>query len=442
MSKANELASKRAVQAEELSRLKSVQAEYGKRISDRLEGHQTIDEPGMSDADAKLHAEDMKKVAPITDSIKLIEQAMKGTEPATVQTDSHAHYLTAMRKYMSPFDKNATLTGEEQDLYLGATTRGEEQIFFRVRAAQTTTGTGGANASAAAAIDEILPPNVLVEQMKSFGGISALVSHFSTDHGLDIKVPNVDRTTQKGALIAEAEQAGNLDMPALGMTTIGSHAYTSLIAKISTRLLRDASFNVEQWTRDGLIYRLARIMADHMTTGTGDNRPKGALDEMKVAVTAASAVVVTFNELIDLRAAIDPAYLQPAGHGMGTPGVVGYGMSWGMFHTLWKLADTQNRPLFVTNYQGEAQMRLLNHPINIVFEMADAAAEAKTIIFGNMGFYLSRTTDTIGLLRFYDSAYASTQQVGFVAFAEADGQWIQPRTANKITCAQVLQMHA
>jgi HK97 family phage major capsid protein len=52
------------------------------------------------------------------------------------------------------------------------------------------------------------------------------------------------------------------------------------------------------------------------------------------------------------------------------------------------------------------------------------AANAKSILFGDFGFYTIRDAMDIAMLRFTDSAYASKGQVGFLAFLRSGGNFV------------------
>ena len=53
--------------------------------------------------------------------------------------------------------------------------------------------------------------------------------------------------------------------------------------------------------------------------------------------------------------------------------------------------------------------------------MADMAASAKSILYGDFSFYKIRRVKGAELLRFDDSAFMSKLQVGYMLWVRADG---------------------
>jgi HK97 family phage major capsid protein len=97
-----------------------------------------------------------------------------------------------------------------------------------------------------------------------------------------------------------------------------------------------------------------------------------------------------------------------------------------MFHDttlrqLKKLKDGQGRPLWLPSVAGGEPDRFLDHTYTINQDMPVMAANAKSILFGDFGQYLIRDIMEVTLFRFDDSPFITKGQIGFLAWARADG---------------------
>jgi HK97 family phage major capsid protein len=90
-----------------------------------------------------------------------------------------------------------------------------------------------------------------------------------------------------------------------------------------------------------------------------------------------------------------------------------------------KLKDTAGRPIWTPGYEAGitagAPDLLLGKSVVINNDMPVPAANAKSIIYGDMKKYIIRDAMAVNLMRFDDSAYASKGQVGFLAFIRSGG---------------------
>jgi len=182
--------------------------------------------------------------------------------------------------------------------------------------------------------------------------------------------------------------------------------------------------DIEAFVRNRLATRLGRITNKMFTTGTGTSQPNGVVTAATVGVTAANGssqvTDVTYDSLVALQHSIDPAYREQ-------------GNTRWMFNdnTLLKLRqikDGQSRPIFVPGYEtgnpAGAPDRLLGAPITINQHMADMAASAKPIMFGDFSHYHIRDVMAVEMFRFTDSAYTKKGQVGFLGWMRTGGNLV------------------
>ena len=106
-----------------------------------------------------------------------------------------------------------------------------------------------------------------------------------------------------------------------------------------------------------------------------------------------------------------------------------------------KIKDSQGRPIFVPGYEamgagqftalGGTPDSLMGRPIYINQDIPVMAANAKSILFGQLSKYLVRDVMDLTLFRMTDSAYTLKGQIGFVGFLRTGGNWIDVGGAAK-----------
>lgn len=259
----------------------------------------------------------------------------------------------------------------------------------------------------------------LLEALAAFGGMRDVATIMPTNGGNPIPWPTVDETAVEGEIVAEnvAATAGDF---AFGTTQIGAYKYSSKIVTIPFELLQDQGpgIDIEAFTRRALAQRIARITNRHFTVGTGTNQPTGIVTGASVGIAgiAGQATSVASDNLIDLLHSVDPAY-------RSMPGV-----RW-MFHdttlrAIKKLKDGQGNYLWLPGYSVKEPDTILGHGYTINQHMPPMAANAKSILFGDVSAYIIRDVMGVTLFRFDDSAFITKGQIGFLAWSRHDGKLV------------------
>jgi HK97 family phage major capsid protein len=140
-----------------------------------------------------------------------------------------------------------------------------------------------------------------------------------------------------------------------------------------------------------------------------------------ITLPAGNTTAVTYDGLVDLYHSLDPAYRM-------SPNCA-FMMNDASFKIVKKMKDGQGRPIWLpsteSGFKTDAGFdTLLGAKLVINQHMANMAANAKPILFGDFSKYLIRDVMDVIILRFTDSAYAKKAQVGFLAWARADGRLI------------------
>lgn len=259
----------------------------------------------------------------------------------------------------------------------------------------------------------------LLEALRAFGGMRNVATIISTAGGNALPWPTVDETGVEGEIVAENVAATAADVT-FGTTQIGAYKYSSKIFTIPFELLQDQGpgIDIEAFVRRAAAMRIARITNKHFTVGTNTNQPQGIVTASAAGKVGAAGKTtdVDTDDLIDLEHSVDPAY-------RALPGV-----GW-MFHdntlrTLKKKKDADGRPLWFPGFTTKEPDTLLGYGYDINQDMPTMAANAKSILFGDLSSYLIRDIMQVTLFRFDDSAFVSKGQIGFLAWSRHDGKLV------------------
>lgn len=282
----------------------------------------------------------------------------------------------------------------------------------------TTTGSEGGNT-----VETSIAAR-LIELLKEFGGMREVAEIIVTEQGNPLSFPTSDGTSEVGELVAENATAAAAD-PTFGTVSLNTFKYGSKSVAVPIELLQDSQINIEEFILRRLRDRLGRITNQHFTTGTGTAQPRGVVTGATAGVTlpVGNTTSYTYDGLVDLFHSVDPAYRKGVKSGFMT--------SDAGIKTLRKIKDSQNRPIFVPGYEtlipgasGSAPDQLLGAPLFVNNDVAAPAANARSIIYGDLSKYIIR--DALGMVmqRFTDSAFALKGQVGFVAWLRAGGNLV------------------
>jgi len=264
----------------------------------------------------------------------------------------------------------------------------------------------------------------LLEALKAFGGMRDVSNVIQTASGAPLPFPTVDETAQEGEIVAESTTASSQDVT-FGTIAIGAFKFSSKIFTVPMELLMDQGpgMDVEAYIRKAAATRIARIQNRKFTVGAGVTEPRGIVTAAVAGKVGAAGETVTviYDDFMDLVHSVDPAYRAMPGCGF-------------MFHdttlkAIKKLKDAEGRPLWLPgglqgSIAGKEPDTFNGYKYTVNQHMPVMAANAKSIIFGDLGQYMIRDILEVTLFRFDDSAFVSKGQIGFLAWARADGNLI------------------
>jgi len=264
----------------------------------------------------------------------------------------------------------------------------------------------------------------LTEAQKFYGGVrQSGATILQTSTGAAMPFPSVNDTANMGAIIGENTQVTETDMT-FGSVTLGAYTYTSKIVTVPLNLVQDSAFDLDSYLARALGVRIGRIQNNHFTVGTGSTQPRGVTIDAtsgKVGLTGQTLTVI-YDDLVDLEHSIDPAYRQLP--------TVKWMLHDSSLKVIKKLKDGQGRPLWKAGLEGLGNRfpdTINGYPYVVNNDMAVMAANAKSILFGDFSNYIVRDVLGVQIMRLTER-YADFLQVGYLAFARADGALIDAGT--------------
>lgn len=254
----------------------------------------------------------------------------------------------------------------------------------------------------------------LIESLNEENIFRKLANVISTASG-DRKIPVV---ASKGtASWIDEEGAIPESDDSFGQVSIGAYKLGTMI-KVSEELLNDSVFNLENYIAREFARRIGNKEEDAFFTGDGSGKPTGILASSggaQIGVTAASATAISIDEILDLFYSLKSPYRNKSVFVMNDATI----------KAIRKLKDGQGQYIWQPSLQAGTPDTILNRPVYTSSYVPTIAASAKSIIFGDFGYYW--VADRQGrVFKRLNELYAATGQVGFVATQRVDGKLILP----------------
>lgn len=260
----------------------------------------------------------------------------------------------------------------------------------------------------------------VIEALLNFGGMRASrATIIPTSQGGTLLIPTDDDTSNEGEIIGENIEHNEQDV-SFKQVALNDYLYSSKIVKVSRQLLNDLMFPIAPFLARKLAQRLGRITNRHFTTGDGASKPEGVVTGATTGVSGATgqSTSVTSNDLVALEHSVDRDYRVAA--------------EW-MFHdstlkALKQMKDGEGRPLWLPGLAVKEPDTILGYQFVVNNHMAEMAASAKSILFGDFSLYYIRDVQGGLILLRLEERYAEKLQVAFLAFSRHDGKLVDAGT--------------
>jgi len=254
----------------------------------------------------------------------------------------------------------------------------------------------------------------LIEALEEENIFRTLAKIITTSSG-DRKIPVV-ATKGTAAWVDEEGEITESD-DAFAQVSIGAYKLATMI-KVSEGLLNDSVFNLESYIAKEFARRIGTKEEEAFFIGDGSGKPTGifhATNGGQLGVTAASATAITVDELMDLFYSLKSPYRKKAVFVMNDSTV----------KAIRKLKDGNGQYIWQPSITAGAPDTILNRPVKTSVYVPKIEAAAKTIAFGDFGYYWVADRQGRSFKRL-NELFAVTGQVGFMATQRVDGKLILP----------------
>jgi len=202
-----------------------------------------------------------------------------------------------------------------------------------------------------------------------------------------------------------------------GQVSIGAYKLATMI-KVSEELLNDSVFNLESYITREFARRIGSKEEEAFFVGDGAGKPLGILALAgggQIGVTSAAVNTIALDEILDLFYSLKAPYRNKAVFVMNDTTI----------KAIRKLKDNSGQYLWQPSIKDATPDTILNRPLYTSVYIPAIAAGAKTVVFGDFGYYW--VADRQGrVFKRLSELYAATGQVGFIATQRVDGKLILP----------------
>jgi len=202
---------------------------------------------------------------------------------------------------------------------------------------------------------------------------------------------------------------------AFTQVSIGAYKLATMI-KVSEELLNDSVFNLESYIAKEFARRIGAKEEEAFFIGDGSGKPTGifnATGGAELGITAASATAITVDEIMDLFYSLKSPYRKNALFTMNDATV----------KAIRKLKDGNGQYLWQPSISIGQPDTILNRPVKTSVYVPTITAGAKSIAFGDFGYYWVADRQGRSFQRL-NELFAATGQVGFKASQRVDGKLI------------------
>ena len=267
----------------------------------------------------------------------------------------------------------------------------------------------------AATAGNLAPAEYVNELIKVISEISPVrsVARVRQTSNKEIEVPS-KTATFAAAWTAEGGTRTETTGYTTSLNTIPTHELYALV-DISGMLLEDSVFDLEAEMNTEFAEQFAKAEGNAFLVGNGTNKPTGILDGTTVAsTTAAAAAAIATDDIMDLVHGLKSEYARNAS----------FMMNRSTLGAIRKLKDTAGQYIFQTGFSGQSGLpnTILGHPYVEAVDMADIAASAKPVVFGDYrrGYMI---VDRVALSVLRDPySQASTGNVRYIARRRVGGE--------------------
>ena len=204
-----------------------------------------------------------------------------------------------------------------------------------------------------------------------------------------------------------------------GQVTIGAYKVGTMI-RVSEELMNDSVFDLQGYITREFARRIGAKEEEAFFTGNGSGKPLGILANSggaDVGVLSDSATAITADELIDLFYSLKSPYRKNAVWMLNDATI----------KAIRKLKDANGQYLWQPSLVAGTPDTLLGRPVKTSAYMPSIGAGAKSVAFGDFGYYWIADRQGRSFKRL-NELYAANGQIGFLGSQRVDGRLILPES--------------
>ncbi len=267
----------------------------------------------------------------------------------------------------------------------------------------------------AATAGNLAPAEYVEELVKVITEISPVrsVARIRQTSNKEIEVPS-KTATFAAAWTAETGSRTETTGYTTSLNTIPTHELYALV-DISSALLEDSVFDLEAEMNTEIAEQFSKAEGNAFIACNGTNKPTGITNGSVVSTTAAAAAAaIATDDLMNLVHDLKSEYARSAA----------FMMNRSTLGEIRKLKDTAGQYIFQTGFSGQSGLpnTILGHPYVEAPDVADIAADAKSVIFGDYrrGYMI---VDRVALSVLRDPySQASSGNVRYIARRRVGGE--------------------
>ena len=300
---------------------------------------------------------------------------------------------------------------DEDDSELRQFVRGERQsLEVRIGKQELRDLTSGTDSSDGAAVP-VGFAGMLYAYLIETATVAQVCTLLNTAGGEPFDVP-VTTSHSSGALTSESAAITESD-PAFARRQLSAYKYATAF-EVPNELLQDTGVDLEGYLAMQAGRAVGNALGVHLATGTGSSQPAGIVTGSTAGKTGANSVsgAFTADNLIDLYHSVIGVY-------RNSP-KCGWMMRDASLGALRKLTDAASQYIWQPSLSAGAPDTLFAKPIYTDPNIAAIGLSAKSVIFGDLGAYITRLA---GGIRFERSDHYSfnKDQVAYRAIVRGDG---------------------
>jgi HK97 family phage major capsid protein len=251
----------------------------------------------------------------------------------------------------------------------------------------------------------------VIAQARLVGPMLDVSTVLNTAGGENLQIPS-QAGWSTAAVVGEGTAIDESDPTFNSFVTLGAYKYAFLV-QLSRELIEDAGVDILGFLATQTGNELGFRVNAGLTTGSGTGAPNGIVPKASLGVTGGTGVTGAFtaDNLIDLAYSLNGAARRLPG--------VGWMMNTKSLGAVRKLKDTAGYYIF-SPALADGNDQVLSFPVYENPAMADAATNAKSVLFGHLPSYFVRMAGGLRLDRSDDYAF-NADLVTFRATMRVDG---------------------